>query len=378
MQEIGIVNASQICNHLKISNLIMKNFNNWICKTISIVIISVAGLSLSYGQKFKGDSIFIERNEKGLAVNDIQIALDEAYNKFRGVTQGKNADYIRELANVDPNIFGIALVTTKGKIFLKGDCTSMVSIQSVSKAFVTAQVIEELGHQTLQDKIGVDATGLKFNSIVAIEMNKGKEINSLVNPGAIAATSLVAGPDSSAKWKNILKNLSDFAGRNLSLNMPVYRSEAGDNLRNQAIAHLLLAYGRIYFDPVQSTDIYTKQCALNVTAKDLAIMSATLANGGFNPVTRLKVVSPETVMYTLPVMATAGLYDDSGIWYYNSGIPAKSGVGGGLIAVVPGKFGIAVVSPPLDEAGNSVKGQLVIKYIIEKLKVNPFLVKPEL
>jgi glutaminase len=378
MQEIGIVNASQICNHLKISNLIMKNFNNWICKTISIVIISVAGLSLSYGQKFKRDSIFIERNEKGLAVNDIQIALDEAYNKFRGVTQGKNADYIRELANVDPNIFGIALVTTKGKIFLKGDCTSMVSIQSVSKAFVTAQVIEELGHQTLQDKIGVDATGLKFNSIVAIEMNKGKEINSLVNPGAIAATSLVAGPDSSAKWKNILKNLSDFAGRNLSLNMPVYRSEAGDNLRNQAIAHLLLAYGRIYFDPVQSTDIYTKQCALNVTAKDLAIMSATLANGGFNPVTRLKVVSPETVMYTLPVMATAGLYDDSGIWYYNSGIPAKSGVGGGLIAVVPGKFGIAVVSPPLDEAGNSVKGQLVIKYIIEKLKVNPFLVKPEL
>lgn len=356
----------------------MKNFNNWICKTISIVIISVAGLSLSYGQKFKRDSIFIERNEKGLAVNDIQIALDEAYNKFRGVTQGKNADYIRELANVDPNIFGIALVTTKGKIFLKGDCTSMVSIQSVSKAFVTAQVIEELGHQTLQDKIGVDATGLKFNSIVAIEMNKGKEINSLVNPGAIAATSLVAGPDSSAKWKNILKNLSDFAGRNLSLNMPVYRSEAGDNLRNQAIAHLLLAYGRIYFDPVQSTDIYTKQCALNVTAKDLAIMSATLANGGFNPVTRLKVVSPETVMYTLPVMATAGLYDDSGIWYYNSGIPAKSGVGGGLIAVVPGKFGIAVVSPPLDEAGNSVKGQLVIKYIIEKLKVNPFLVKPEL
>lgn len=243
---------------------------------------------------------------------------------------------------------------------------------------MTAQVIEELGHQTLQDKIGVDATGLKFNSIVAIEMNKGKEINSLVNPGAIAATSLVAGPDSSAKWKNILKNLSDFAGRNLSLNMPVYRSEAGDNLRNQAIAHLLLAYGRIYFDPVQSTDIYTKQCALNVTAKDLAIMSATLANGGFNPVTRLKVVSPETVMYTLPVMATAGLYDDSGIWYYNSGIPAKSGVGGGLIAVVPGKFGIAVVSPPLDEAGNSVKGQLVIKYIIEKLKVNPFLVKPEL
>jgi glutaminase len=252
----------------------------------------------------------------------------------------------------------------------------MVSIQSVSKAFVTAQVIEESGHQALQDKIGVDATGLKFNSIVAVEEHKGKEINPLVNPGAIAATSMVSGIDSTAKWKNILLKQSEFAGRSLSLNVPVYLSEAGDNLRNQAIAHLLKAYGRMYFDPVQATDLYTKQCAINVTAGDLATMAATLANGGVNPLTAVKVVSPETVMYTLPVMATAGLYDDSGIWYYNAGIPAKSGVGGGFIAVIPGKFGIAVVSPPLDEAGNSVKGQLVIRYIVEKLRVNPFLIQP--
>jgi glutaminase len=311
-----------------------------------------------------------------LSREKIQAALDEAYTKFKDVKEGKNADYIKELANVDSKIFGISLVTADGQVFTKGDIESKVSIQSVSKAFVMAQVIEEQGHQVVQDKIGVDATGEVFNSIVAVERMRGKEINPLVNPGAIAATSLVKGIDSIAKWKSILAKQSEFAGRNLSLNMPVYISEAGDNLRNQAIAHLLLAYGRMYFDPVQSTDIYTKQCAINVNAKDLATMGATLANGGVNPITKKKVVSPETVMYTLPVMASAGLYDDSGIWYYNSGLPAKSGVGGGIVAVCPGKFGIAVVSPPLDAAGNSVKAQMVIKYVVEKLGVNPFLVQP--
>jgi glutaminase len=237
---------------------------------------------------------------------DIQKALDEAYDKFKDLKEGKNADYIKELANVDPNIFGIALITTDGQVFTKGDVSSMVSIQSVSKVFTMARVIEDLGPQAVQDKIGVDATGMRFNSIVAVELQKGKEINPLVNPGAIAASSLIYGTDSATKWKNIVAIQSAFAGRPLALNQPVYISEAGDNLRNQAIAHLLLAYGRMYFDPVQSTDIYTKQCALNVNAKDLAEMAATLANGGVNPVTKKKVVSPQTVMYTLPVMATAG------------------------------------------------------------------------
>jgi glutaminase len=258
-----------------------------------------------------------------------------------------------------------------------GDVSSMVSIQSVSKVFTMAKVVEELGHQAVEDKIGVDATGMRFNSIVAVELQKGKEINPLVNPGAIAATSLIAGNDSAAKWKNILAIQSAFAGRLLPMNWPVYVSEAGDNLRNQAIAHLLFAYGRMYFDPVQSTDLYTKQCSINVNAKDLANMAATLANGGINPVTKTKVVSSETVMYTLPVMVTAGLYDNSGIWFYNCGLPAKSGVGGGLLAVCPGQFGIAVVSPPLDAAGNSVKAQKAIQYIVEQLKVNPYLIQPK-
>ena len=346
---------------------------------ITTLVISLLFSTSSFAQKAKGKTTTPAPalTSAGVSAADINTALDEAYNKFINVTEGKNADYIKELANVDPKIFGIALVTTDGQVFTKGDIASMVSIQSVSKAFVMAQIIEESGHQAVQDKIGVDATGLKFNSIVAVEEHRGKEINPLVNPGAIAATSLVMGADSAAKWKSILNKQSVFAGRTLSLNMPVYISEAGDNLRNQAIAHLLLAYGRMYFDPVQATDIYTKQCAINVSAKDLAVMAGTLANGGVNPVTKKKVVSPETVMYTLPVLATAGLYDDSGIWFYNSGLPAKSGVGGGIMAVCPGKFGIAVVSPPLDEAGNSVKAQLAIKYVVEKLKVDPYLVQPK-
>jgi glutaminase len=308
---------------------------------------------------------------------NIERVLQEAYDNYKNNTDGKNADYIKELANVDPNIFGIALVTTDGNVYTAGDVESMVSIQSVSKVFTMAKVIEEQGHQVVQDKIGVDATGEVFNSITAVERMRGKEINPLVNPGAIASTSLVNGSDSATKWASILKVHSDFAGRDLSLNMPVYISEAGDNLRNQAIAHLLLAYGRMYFDPVQATDIYTKQCAINVNAKDAGIMAATLSNGGINPVTGKVCVSAETVMYTLPVMSTAGLYDDAGIWFYNTGVPAKSGVGGCLIAVVPGKFGIAVVAPPLDKAGNSVKGQLAIKYVIDQLKVNPYLITPK-
>jgi len=342
----------------------MMQNTRWLILVISIYFL-IPSINL-YAQK-----------DKGLRDKDIQTALDEAYAEYKDVKEGKNADYIKELATVDPNIFGIALVTTDGKVFTVGDVSSMVSIQSVSKVFTMAKVIEEQGHQAIQDKIGVDATGEVFNSIVAVERMKGKEINPLVNPGAIAASSLITGVDSAAKWKSIVEVQSAFAGRQLNLNMPVYISEANDNLRNQAIAHLLLAYGRMYFDPVQSTDIYTKQCALNVNAKDLATMAGTLANGGINPLTEKTVVSVETVMYTLPVMATAGLYDDSGIWYYNSGLPAKSGVGGGLLAVCPGKFGIAVVSPPLDAAGNSVKAQLVIKYVVEKLGVNPFLIQPK-
>ncbi len=347
-----------------------KKINNKLCRIFFILlVVSICSMNHIVAQK--------AYDKPSLSKEKIEKALSEAYNKYKDDKEGKNADYIKELATVDPNIFGIALITTDGKVYTMGDVSSMVSIQSVSKVFTMAKVVEEQGHQAVQDKIGVDATGMRFNSIVAVELQKGKEINPLVNPGAIAATSLIAGKDSIAKWKNIIDIQSAFAGRSLTMNWPVYVSEAGDNLRNQAIAHLLLAYGRMYFDPVQSTDLYTKQCAINVNAKDLANMAATLANGGTNPVTKTKVVSSETVMYTLPVMATAGLYDDSGIWFFNCGLPAKSGVGGGLLAVCPGQFGIAVVSPPLDAAGNSVKAQKAIRYIVDQLSANPYLIQPK-
>ncbi|MBS1975926.1 MAG: glutaminase A [Bacteroidetes bacterium] len=317
-----------------------------------------------------------KKGKTEVVISPYQLAVDHAFEKCKDIKEGKNADYIKELASVDSNIFGICIVTVDGQVFYKGDLDSRVSIQSISKVFTLARVLEEQGPKAVMDKIGVDATGLRFNSIIAIELQKGKEINPLVNPGAIATTSLVAGADSAAKWKSIIQIQSEFAGRPLDINRPVYISEAGDNLRNQAIAHLLFAYNRMYFDPVQSTDIYTKQCALNVNTRDLATMAATLANGGFNPVTKKKVVSPETAAFTLSVMATAGLYDDSGQWLFAVGLPGKSGVGGGIIAVCPGKFGIAAISPPLNEAGNSVKAQRAIFEVSRELKVNPYLVEP--
>ncbi|MEK6481039.1 glutaminase A [Catalinimonas sp. 4WD22] len=335
---------------------------------VVMMFIMLSASTVSWAQTKKG---------KNLTQEDMpyQAAIDHAYEKYKDLQEGKNADYIKELATVDPNIYGIALVTTEGEVFTKGDLDSHVSIQSISKVFTLARVIEEQGPKAVMDKIGVDATGLRFNSIIAIELQKGKEINPLVNPGAIAATSLVSGADSAAKWQNILQTHSDFAGRQLEVNQPVYISEAGDNLRNQAIAHLLDAYGRMYFDPAQATDVYTKQCAINVNARDLAVMAATLASGGTNPVTNKKVVSSETAALTMSVMATAGLYDDSGQWLYAVGLPGKSGVGGGIIAVCPGKFGIAVISPPLNEVGNSVKAQKSIFEIVRELGVHPYLVK---
>ena len=312
---------------------------------------------------------------------DIQAALNAAYAKFKDVKDGANADYIPALAKVDSKIFGIALVTTDGKVYTAGDVKSEVSIQSISKVFTMARVIEDVGPKALADRIGVDATGMRFNSIVSIEFAQkalgGPEINPLVNPGAITATSMVSGNSREEIWKRILDFHSDFAGRPLSVDKEVFDSEAATNQRNQAIGSLMYAYGFIKDNPARATDIYTEQCAISVNAKDLAMMAATLANGGKNPVTGKQVMKVENVPEVLAVMATAGLYDDSGKWLFWTGLPGKSGVGGGLIAVAPGKFGIAVISPPLDKAGNSVRGQRAIADISAALGANPYAVKPQ-
>ncbi|HUM00684.1 MAG TPA: glutaminase A [Thermoanaerobaculia bacterium] len=312
--------------------------------------------------------------------DEIQKAVNAAYEKYKDLKEGKNADYIPALAKVDPKIYGIAVVTPDGKLFTAGDVKSEVSIQSISKVFTMAKVIEEQGLDAIVKTIGVDATGMRFNSIVAVEFAKkvlgGPEINPLVNPGAITATSMLKGATRDEIWNGLLATYSDFAGRPLSVNAEVFKSESDTNQRNQAIGYLMYAYEYIKSEPLRATDIYTEQCSVNVNAMDLATMAATLANGGKNPLTGKQVIRTANVPGILAVMATAGLYDNSGKWLYATGLPGKSGVGGGLIAVSPGKFGIAVVSPPLDEAGNSVRGQKAITDISNALKGNPYASTP--
>jgi glutaminase len=312
------------------------------------------------------------------AQNDAtQAAVNAAFAKYKTLKEGKNADYIPALAKVDPNLFGIALVTTGGKVYTAGDLATEVSIQSISKVFTMAQVIQEQGADAIEKRIGVDATGARFNSIIAIEAVRGvvgtgaPEMNALVNPGAISATSMVTGGGADAVWGKIIGLHNDFAGRPLKVLQDVYKSESETNQRNQAIGALMFAYGYIKTDWKQAVDLYTRQCSIGVNARDLATMAATLAAMGKNPVTGKKVMDADKVPSVLAVMATAGLYDDSGKWLYHTGLPAKSGVGGGIIAVSPGKFGIAVVSPPLDDAGNSIRAQRAIADISNALKGNP-------
>jgi glutaminase len=309
---------------------------------------------------------------------DIQKAVDAAYAKYRTLKEGKNADYIPALAKVDPNLFGIAVVTSDGKVFTAGDVKTEVSIQSISKVFTMAQVIQEQGLESVEKRIGVDATGARFNSIIAIEgvrtvVGSGApEMNPLVNPGAISATSMVSGKTSDEVWNKIIGFHNAAAGRQLTVLKDVYKSESDTNQRNQAIGALMLAYGYIKENWQQAVDLYTRQCSIGVNARDLAVMAATLAFGGTNPVTKKPVMDAARVPGVLAVMATAGLYDDSGKWLYHTGLPAKSGVGGGIIAVSPGKFGIAVVSPPLDDAGNSIRAQRAIADISNALGGNPY------
>ena len=314
------------------------------------------------------------------AQGNVQSAVNGAFTKYKDLKEGKNADYIPVLARVDPNLFGIAVIGPDGKAYMAGDVTTEVSIQSISKVFTMARVIQDRGPMAVEKTIGVDATGMRFNSIVSVELayklGGGPEMNPLVNPGAIATTSMVEGPTADTVWTKIISTYGDFAGRPLNVLQDVYKSESDTNQRNQAIGMLMHAYGYIKQNPAQATDLYTRQCSVGVNAKDLATMAATLAFGGRNPITGKQAIAAENVPYVLAVMATAGLYDDSGKWLYHTGLPAKSGVGGGIIAVVPGKFGIAVVSPPLDEAGNSVRAQKAIADIVSALALNPYASKP--
>ena len=302
----------------------------------------------------------------------------EAHNRFKSNAEGENSTVYPALHRVPNDLFGVCVVGTSGNVYAVGDAEYEFTIMSVSKPFVFALVCQELGVEDARQKIGVNATGLAFNSLAGIERNPDGRTNPMVNSGAIATTSLVPGDTLEAKWKFIHEGLSRFAGRTLPLNDEVYVSASETNYRNQSIARLLQSYGRIYIDPAQAVDLYTKQCALNVSAKDLAVMGATLADGGVNPVTKERVIDATVCHYALAIMTTAGLYETSGDWLFDIGLPGKSGIGGGIVTVSPGKGGLGTFAPPLDSAGNSVKGQLVAKFLSQELGMDLFVSQAEI
>jgi glutaminase len=302
----------------------------------------------------------------------------EAHNRFKSNREGENSTVYPALARVPSHLFGVCLVAASGNVYTVGAAEYEFTIMSVSKPFVFALVCQELGVEEVRQKIGVNATGLAFNSLAGIERNPDGRTNPMVNSGAIATTSLIPGATFEAKWKFVREGLSRFAGRTLPLNEEVYISASETNYRNQSIARLLQSYGRIYLDPAQAVDLYTKQCALNVSAKDLAVMGATLADGGVNPITKERVIDAAVCHYALAVMTTAGLYETSGDWLFDIGLPGKSGIGGGIVTVSPGKGGLGTFAPPLDGAGNSVKGQLVAQFLSRQLGMDLFVSQPEI
>jgi glutaminase len=300
----------------------------------------------------------------------VEAVVREAYDRFKSDTQGKNADYIPYLAQVDSKLFGIAIVTTDNQVLTLGDANYSFSIQSISKVFTLALAMEELGPDKVFEKVGSEPTGRPFNSPLAVVDMGTHTGNPFVNAGAIATTSLISGKDAREKWNKILSFYSQAAGEKLVLIDEVYKSEAATNTGNKALSMLLAKYDRIYADPFESVDIYTKQCSVGVNAIQLARMGAMLANNGVNPATGAQVIKSEHIPHILSTMTMAGLYDGSGGWAWRVGLPAKSGVGGGIVAVAPGKGAIVVFAPPLDEAGNSVKAQEVIEYVAQKLNYN--------
>jgi len=298
--------------------------------------------------------------------------VQEAYNKFKDLKEGKPADYIPELAKVPPDLFGVAIVTAKGETYTAGDVDYAFTIQSVSKPFTAALVMQEQGAQAVMDKIGVEPTGQKFNSILATQIIPQVSVNPLVNSGAIAAVSMVRAKSAGERFNKILEFDDRLAGAKLTVIEDVYKSEAATNQRNRAHGYILFASDRIYSDPMEAVDVYTRQCSIGVTARQLAVMGATLADDGVNPVTKERVLDARYVPKVLAIMMMAGFYNESGAWAYTAGLPAKTGVGGGIVAVVPGTMAIVGFSPRVNDAGNSVRAAKTIEYIADQLGANVF------
>jgi glutaminase len=302
----------------------------------------------------------------------LQKAVDDAHSKFKDEKGGANASYIPYLAKVPPELFGVVIVTVDGKIYQAGDVDYAFAIESVSKPFTASLVMQESGPETILEKIGVEPTGMPFNSVIAVELEPARSVNPFVNAGAMASVSLVKAASPTERWNKILGAYSRFAGEKLAMSGEVYNSESSCNQHNRGIAELLFSYNRLYADPLETCDVYTKQCSVLVTARQLAVMGATIANGGVNPLTQERCLDSAYVPKLLAVMMMAGFYDESGAWAWKSGLPSKTGVGGGIVSVVPGRMAIVGFSPPLDAAGNSVRGASAIHQIVEELGLNLF------
>lgn len=308
----------------------------------------------------------------GVEMDRIRAATAEAHRRFAGEREGKNADYIPVLAQVPSKLYGVVVMTAEGEVAEAGDARHPFAIESISKVFSLAKVLDEVGPEVLRRRIGSNPTGESFNSVQALLLHGGRPLNPFVNAGAIATVSLVRADSVEERWEKILATMAAFAGRDLALMDEVYRSEAATNQHNRAIAWLMDSMHTIYSDPMEATDVYTRQCSVGITCHDLAVMGATLAAGGVNPLTGARAVGGENVPRILAEMAVNGLYDNTGGWQYEVGLPGKSGVGGGLLAVVPGRLSIAAFSPPLDPFGNSVRGQHAIRFLSGELGLNLF------
>lgn len=311
--------------------------------------------------------------ETKISVQQIKDAAQEAYDLYKNNTDGKNANYIPYLANIDPKLFGISICLMNGQVIQVGDSQYRFGIESVSKVLTAILILRQYGAQKVLDMIGADATGLPFNSIMAILLENDHPSTPLVNAGAIAANSMVEPiGNSDEKWKAIVDNITALCGSAPQLIDELYKSESATNFNNRSIAWLLKNYNRIYDNPDLALDLYTRQCSLGITAEQLSICGATIANGGLNPNTKKQVFDAALAPKITSMIATVGFYEHTGDWLYTSGIPAKTGVGGGVMGVMPGVMGISAFAPPIDSAGNSVKAQLAIKHIMNKLDMNVF------
>lgn len=311
--------------------------------------------------------------EKVIKLSEIKNAAQTAYEETKTISGGKNANYIPYLANVDSSLFGLSLTLLDGTRINFGDTEFKFGIESVSK--VPTAILAMIQHtpKGVLEKIGADATGLPFNSIFALLLENDHPSTPLVNAGAISACSMIAPQgDSQDKWRAITENITSLCASAPELIDELYESETATNFNNHAIAWLLKNYNRIYDDVDMSLDLYTRQCSLGITSSQLSIMGATIANGGYNPVTKTQVFDKKIAPKITSMIASVGFYQHTGDWLYTSGIPAKTGVGGGVMGVMPGLFGIAAFAPPLDDAGNSVKAQAVIKSFMNKLGLGIF------